>query len=270
MNLSGVEPAGEGGEPQLTLRGDRRDHVQAVPGTGGLHHRGARRPGPRWCRRGGRERIPASSAKYTVAPSFLASFAMAGYSLSFQAAHLRLVGLPGPPQRPLRRQAEPVQQPAHRRGRHLHAELAADQLPDHVPGPQREVERQLTGVLTGDPAPRPAASAPRSASADGPAPAWPRNASRPPARSRAQPAIHGRARAYPAPRPPARGCAPPASTWSTARSRIASSVRWSSLRPSFSRIPQCPRNTPRSVRHTYACLSMSCSPTGSGSTSGRR
>ena len=96
--------------------------------------------GPRWCRRGGRERIPASSAKYTVAPSFLACLAMAGYSVSFQAAHLRLVGLPRPPQRPLRGQAEPVQQPAHRRGRHRHAELAADQLPDHVPGPQREVE----------------------------------------------------------------------------------------------------------------------------------
>jgi hypothetical protein len=32
------------------------------------------------------ERIPASSAKYTVAPAFFACFAIAGYSRSFQAA----------------------------------------------------------------------------------------------------------------------------------------------------------------------------------------
>ena len=60
------------------------------------------------------------------------------------------VGLPGPPQRPLRRQPEGAQQPTHADRRQRHRELAADQLPDHVPGPQREPELQLPRIGPGD------------------------------------------------------------------------------------------------------------------------
>jgi hypothetical protein len=50
-------------------------------------------------------------------------------------------------QRPLGRQAELAQQPPHADRRQLHLELAADQLADHVTGPQREREPQLPRVV---------------------------------------------------------------------------------------------------------------------------
>jgi hypothetical protein len=58
--------------------------------------------------------------------------------------------LVGPVQRPLGRQAELAQQPAHAHLRQPHAELPADQLPHHGTGPQREHELQLAGVIAHD------------------------------------------------------------------------------------------------------------------------
>ncbi len=57
---------------------------------------------------------------------------------------------PGPPQRPLGRQPQRAQQPAHADRRQRHPKLAADQLAHHLPGPQRERELVLTRVRAGD------------------------------------------------------------------------------------------------------------------------
>lgn len=53
-------------------------------------------------------------------------------------------------QRTLRREPHRLEQPAHADLAERHTELAADQLPDHATGPQREPKRQLARIDTHD------------------------------------------------------------------------------------------------------------------------
>jgi hypothetical protein len=70
---------------------------------------------------------------------------MAGNCSSRHRATLGVL-LVGPVQRALRRQAHGAQQPAHADHRQGDLELAADHQPHHVPGPQRELEGELSRV----------------------------------------------------------------------------------------------------------------------------
>jgi hypothetical protein len=62
----------------------------------------------------------------------------------------------GAAQRALRRQPQRAQQPSHADRRQAYAELAADQLANHVAGPQRERKAQLAGVVADDQGVQPA------------------------------------------------------------------------------------------------------------------
>lgn len=62
--------------------------------------------------------------------------------------------LVSPVDRALRRHAYLRQQPPRRHDRQAHAELAADQLADHLPRLQRELKLQLPRVAAHDPVPQ--------------------------------------------------------------------------------------------------------------------
>jgi hypothetical protein len=148
MNRAG-EAAGVGGEPQQSFRGDRGDHVQTVPGTGRLDHGGLPDGGP-----GG------AGVVVRADPRLVTEVDRRPVGLGLGADRRELlvappldrlrVGLPGPPQRPLRGQAQGAQQPTHADRGQRDPELPADQRAHHVPGPQREPELQLPRVGPGD------------------------------------------------------------------------------------------------------------------------
>jgi len=145
----GVQRAVVDGEPQRALRGDRGDHVDRMPGAGGAHYRGVadRRPGGA----GVVVRAdPGLIGEVDRRPRLLGLGPNGRVDLALPRLNRGRVLLVGPVQRPLRGQPELVQQPAHTHHRQPHVELAADQLADHLPRPQRERKLQLPRISPDD------------------------------------------------------------------------------------------------------------------------
>ena len=120
-----------------------------MAGAGGLHHRGLpdRRPGHAGVVVRAQPGLISEVHRRTLGSG---PGADGRELLGLPPRHGLGVGLPGPPQRPLRRQTQGAQQPAHADRRERDLELAADQGAHHVPGPQRELELVLTRVRPHD------------------------------------------------------------------------------------------------------------------------
>jgi hypothetical protein len=134
-------------EAHLALGTDRGQHLQRKPCAGARNHRGLahRRPGVPGVVIRAHARLVGEENHGVLR---LGLSLDRGKFLAPPLLHPRRIPLVGPAQRPLRAEAQPPQQPAHRGLAQPHTELAADQLPHHgaIPQGKREVQLQRVAV----------------------------------------------------------------------------------------------------------------------------
>src|SRR6266536_2697522 len=136
-------------KPQPTPGGHRGDQVDREPVAGGRHHRGLpdRRPGGPGMVVGAHPGLVGEPDRGAHLLGFSADL---GVVLDLPASHRLGVLLVGAVQRPLRRQAELAEQPADADRRQPYTEFSADEVADHVTGPQGKRKPQLAGVVADD------------------------------------------------------------------------------------------------------------------------